>query len=313
MEGTVLDMVSTHTQPPFFLIVRTTLGFLGPQQQIRKAVEDAGSAFFFEPVQGTAAMGAAVRRALAAGRERFVVVGDDLAVSEAANALLASGSTEGRSLGVAPTGPTDTIAATLGIATLEAGVAAALAGHTRVLDAGKATWGEPEQSAYFVIAAAAGWDPPDRADVPPVLRKLPYEVGTAALAASRLVRSPGRTFTLSVDGNEHDGRYAAVSIHNTARWRDELLVAPGASPDDALLDVLQWKDRRRFGLLTGFLRQVRNRNRPAGGIAERCPGRLVELSSPRATALVLDGKPVGTLPARIEVVPRALSFLAPAE
>lgn len=298
--------------PPLFVVVRTASGPADPPGALREAVEAAGERFAFEPARGIGGIAAAVERGLEAGYRRFIVVGSDAAVSRAADVLLSAGGVDGWELGVVPAGPAHDIATALGISSVGAAVAAAVSGETRLLDVGRVTLGSMPQARHFVVAAAAGWMPPARNRIPRLLRGLPGDAGLMAGAAAQLARSPARSFTLTVDGTEHDGRYAAVSVHNLSHWQGGLLAAPGASPEDALLDVLQWRDGRRMTLLRGVRGQAAGDSPGADGAIGRCPGRIIEVSSPRATQLVADGSVFGPLPARVEVVPRALPFIVPA-
>jgi len=295
---------------PLFLIVRANAAADAPQA-LRAAVEDAGAAFAFEPVRGLDDMPRAINHALDAGYATIVVAGSDAAFSRAADVLLGAGAASDVTLGLIPAGRSRDLAASLGIGTLAVATDTALHGVLRPFDAGRATTGDGAAVTHFVVAAAAGWIPPAAGAFPSSARGAPGAMGRLVAAAVRLARSPGRSFTLSVDGRERDGRYSAVSMHNLPRWQSGLMAAPGASPRDGLLDVLRWDADGRRGLLRTVRGQLEGGSHLADGGIERSPGRLIEVSSPRQTRLLADGRDAGCLPALVEVLPGALRILTP--
>lgn len=303
-------MESTDGRPPLYLIVRSNAATHAPEP-LREAVEAAGERFAFEPVRGLDEMPRAVGRALDAGYSTLAITGPDAAFSRAADAVLASGAGGDVTLGIVPAGRSHDIAATLGIGSLTTAVDAILSGSVTTIDAARATTGDGTVVTHFVVAAAAGWAPPADGIIRPAPRRLATGANRVAAAAMRLARSPARSFTLSIDGRERDGRYSAISMHNLARWQSGLLAAPGASPRDGLLDVLRWRAQSRRELLRTVRAQIDGTREHSDDDIERSPGRLVELSSPRTTTLLADGRDAGRLPARIEVLPGALRVLVP--
>ncbi len=294
--------------PPLFLIVRANAAANAPQALLA-AVEGAGVPFVFEPVSGLDDMARAMNDALDAGYSTIAVAGSDAAFSRAADVLLAS-DVRDVTLGIVPAGRSHDIAASLGITSLASAVDAILSGAAVAFDAARATTGNGSAPTHFVVAAAAGWIPPGAGSLPASVRRLADGASRMATAAARLARSPVRSFTLSVDGRERDGRYSAISMHNLARWQSGLVAAPGASPRDGLPDVLRWGAQGRRDILRTLRGQMTGGQLSQDEVG-RSPGRLVELSSPRATTLFADGRAAGPLPARIEVLPGALRVLTP--
>jgi diacylglycerol kinase (ATP) len=119
----------------------------------------------------------------------------------------------------------------------------------------------------------------------------------------------GRQFTLSIDGNQFDQRYNSVSVHNMELWGGDLVAAPGASPDDGILDVIRWGDLGRRAVMKAVDGQRKGGTHVDMEGIFRHPAKVVELSSPKRTLLDLDGELGGYLPARIEVMPKALRFV----
>lgn len=303
-------MDATAGASPLFLVVRSSAAVHAPRA-LRDAVEAAGVPLAFEPVAGLGALPQAIERAIEAGHSTLIVAGSDAAFSLAADTLVRAGTSGTVALGIVPAGASRDVATSLGITSVTVAVQVALGGVTRPLDAGRATTADSADVTHFVVAAAAGWIPPAPGDVRAALRALPAQTGRMAAAWKRLVKAPTRSFTLSVDGAEMDGRYNAVSVHNLARWQGGLTGAPGASPGDGLLDVIRWEANGRRDVARSLRAQMDGSGHLADGAASRSPGRVVEVSSPHKVTLVADGRPVGQLPARIEVLPGALRVLSP--
>ncbi len=252
--------------------------------------------------------------ALADGREFLVACGGDGTVNEAANAIMAAGANDRVRLGTIGMGTGKDIAKCLGIGRGSDAIKAIASGEDRRIDIGKVTAQDAdgnEQVRYFLLEASAGWVPEISQSTPRWLKRLGDTAPYMIMAGVKMVGPMGRPFTLSIDGQAYDGRYNSISVHNMEMWGGDLVAAPGAAPDDGILDVIRWGDMSRR-----VAPRVIDGQRKGGahidmdGI-DRHPAKVVELSSPKHSQLDLDGEPGGFLPARIEVVPAALRFVAP--
>ena len=253
-------------------------------------------------------------KAIEAGRTFLVACGGDGTVFEAANAILAAGAGKKVRLGTIGLGTGKDIAKGLGIARGAAAIRAIVDGHDRLIDAGRVTArGEDgsEQVRYFLLEASAGWVPEISQSTPRWLKRLgdtaPYVIMTGVKMAGPM----GRQFTLTIDGNQFDGRYNSISVHNMELWGGDLVAAPGAAPDDGLLDVIRWGDMGRRTVMKAVDGQRKGGTHVDIDGIDRHPAKVVELSSPKRTRLDLDGELGGFLPAKIEVVPKAIRFVAP--
>ena len=252
--------------------------------------------------------------AIDAGREYLVACGGDGTVYEVANATLAAGAGKKVKLGTIGLGTGKDVAKVLGMPRGNIALRAIAAGAERKLDAGKATLrGEDgqEQVRYFLLEASAGWVPEISQSTPHSLKLLGDTAPYVITALAKMVGTMGRQFTLSIDGNQYDGRYNSVSVHNMELWGGDLVAAPGAAPDDGILDVIRWGDLGRRAVLKAIDGQRKGGEHVNIDGIDRHPAKLVELSSPKRTLLDLDGELGGFLPARIEVIPKALRFVAP--
>ncbi|WP_322795377.1 hypothetical protein, partial [Tepidiforma sp.] len=158
---------------------------------------------------------------------------------------------------------------------------------------------------------SAGWVPEISQSTPRWLKRLGDTAPYLVMTGVKMLGPMSRAFTLRIDGQEFDGRYNSVSVHNMELWGGDLVAAPGAAPDDGLFDVIRWGDLGRRAVLKAVDGQRK------GGVhlemegIDRHPAKVVELSSPKPTRLDLDGEAGGYLPARIEMVPGAIRFAAP--
>lgn len=254
------------------------------------------------------------REAVEAGREFLVACGGDGTAFEVANGILALGAGDRVRMSTIGLGTGKDVAKCLGMGRGNLAIRAIAAGEERRIDVGKVTSiGEDgtEQVRYFLLEASAGWVPEISQGTPRLLKRLDDTAPYVIMALAKMLRPMGRQFTLTIDGNRFDGRYNSVSAHNMELWGGDLVAAPGATPEDGLLDVIRWGDlsrRKIFKVIDG--QRKGGTHLDIEGI-DRHPARALELSSPKRSFLDLDGEHGGYLPAKIEVVPDALRFVAP--
>ncbi|HNM78511.1 MAG TPA: diacylglycerol kinase family protein [Tepidiformaceae bacterium] len=254
------------------------------------------------------------REAISAGREFLVGCGGDGTVYEVANGILSMDAGDRVRLSTIGLGTGKDVAKCLGMGRGNLAIKAIAAGNERRLDAGKVTAiGEDgtEQVRWFLLEMSAGWVPEISQGAPRWLKRLGDTAPYLIMAGVKMLRPMGRQFTLTIDGNRFDGRYNSVSAHNMELWGGDLVAAPGASPDDGILDVIRWGDLGRRTVV-----KVLDAQRKGGAHldmdgVDRHPARTLELSSPKRSALDLDGEHGGYLPAKVEIVPGALRFVCP--
>ena len=252
--------------------------------------------------------------AIDAGREFLVACGGDGTVFEVANGILGKGAGERVRIATIGLGTGKDVAKGLGIGRGNLAIKAIAGGEERRIDAGKVTArGEDgeEQVRYFLLEASAGWVPEISPSTPRWLKRLGDTAPYVIMTGVKMVGPMGRQFTLAIDGIQYDGRYNSVSVHNMELWGGDLVAAPGAAPDDGILDVIRWGDLGRRAVLKAVEGQRKGGTHVDMEAIDRHPAKLVELSSPKRTRLDLDGELGGYLPAKIEILPGALRFVAP--
>jgi diacylglycerol kinase (ATP) len=254
--------------------------------------------------------------AIAAGRETLVACGGDGTLYEVANAILQAGAGEQVRLGTVGMGTGKDAARCLGLPTRVSGLKAVAAGHERRVDAGRISLRDESGAPltrYFLVEASAGWVPEISQSVPRRLKLLgdtaPYVIMTVAKMAGPM----NREFLVTIDGEQFDGPYNSVSVHNVAYWGGDLLAVPGASTSDGLLDVVRWGALGRRTVLKAVDGQRKGGTHMDIDGIDHHRAVSISLSSPKQSVVDLDGEKGGYLPAEISVVPGALRFLAPPE
>jgi len=254
------------------------------------------------------------RAAIADGRDALIAVGGDGTVNEVASAILDAGAGDRIRIGTIAMGTGKDVGKCLGIGEPARAIRAIANGNERRIDAARVSShgedGEPI-TRYFVLEASAGWIPEISLAVPRQLKLLgdtaPYTITTFV----KMLGPMNRDFEVTIDGEPFHARYNSVSMHNMELWGGDLLAVPGALPDDGLFDVVRWGALGRLSVIKAVQGQHR------GGIhlqmegIDHHPARAVELASPKRSPIDIDGEPGGYLPARFEVLPGALRFIAP--
>jgi diacylglycerol kinase (ATP) len=123
----------------------------------------------------------------------------------------------------------------------------------------------------------------------PVFRPLPYE--------------------LELDGERWETEAMLVAVGNGPRYGGGMRIAPDASYDDGLLDVVVVGRLSIVGLARAFPKIYTGQHVHHPAITVR-RARSVRLSAPGITAYA-DGERFGPLPLTVEVVPGAVSVLVP--
>jgi len=250
------------------------------------------------------------RDGAASGFDPIVAVGGDGTVHEVANGLLAfAGSIP--SLAVIPIGTGNDFARSVGIPTgLREAVEVAVggAGVAREIDAARCG------DEYFVGVAGAGFD----ARVARAVNAAPAWMKIGALpfvfyTLREIVRNRNPELVIELDGRTVlRQRSLLVSVSNCRFSGGGMQLAPGAEPDDGLLDVCVVGD-------ASVAEVVRLLPRVFSGGHVRHPKVAIHRASririlgPAEVQAQADGELIGGLPLDISVMPRALRVLVAPE
>jgi YegS/Rv2252/BmrU family lipid kinase len=208
-------------------------------------------------------------------------------------------------LGVLPGGRGNDLARTLGIP-LEPGAACSVlaSGVVRELDLGEVS------GRTFIGIASCGFDSDANriANATRVVRgKLVYSYS----AVAALARWKPAAFEVRLDGERRAFTGYSVALANSKSYGGGMMLAPDASMQDGLLDVVmigQVSKARFLALLPTVFRgaHVRQRN------VEIARAREVEVRAERPFAMYADGDPLAELPASARALPGAVRVIVPA-
>jgi diacylglycerol kinase (ATP) len=223
-------------------------------------------------------------------------------VAAVANGVLATAT----AFGIVPLGSGNDFAVHAGYPRHDALAACAVvaSGRTRMVDVGRVAGGRA-----FLCVAGAGFD----SESNEAANTIRWARGTAVYVAAvlkTLARFRPAGFTVRLDGAERSFAGMFVAVANARSYGGGMLIAPDASLDDGAFDVCLVGSMSKAALVGQFPRIFRGTHvrHPAVSIARAAD---VELSADRPLTLYADGEPVGPLPLRLTVEPRALTVIVP--
>ncbi len=246
-----------------------------------------------------------LRAALDLGVDAVVVAGGD-GTAALAIQILAGGDVP---LGIVPSGTGNDLANALGLHDLDADAAAdaVIAGSTRTIDLARATRADGSSVLYGTVLAS-GFDSRvnDRAN------RMRWPRGHMRYNIAILVEFltlRGIPFDLELehaDGATErvEGALVMATVGNGRSYGGGIPICPDADLEDGLLDVTLVRPAGRLKLLRLLPRVYRGTHTSVAQVST-FRVRAVRLASPSVTAYA-DGDPLGSLPLRIDVVPRAL-------
>jgi diacylglycerol kinase (ATP) len=247
------------------------------------------------------------RTAIRQGRETIIAAGGDGTLNEVINGI---GENVAKArVGLIPLGTGNDFARTIGVPTdLEAAIDLIAAKKTRAVDLVRVT---SDEVRYFVNVSAGGFsglvDEKLTSEMKKTWGPLAYLRGAAAaLCDLRAYRT-----TLAFDNSDSlmldlynvvvaNGRYVAGGR----------MIAPEASLDDGLLDIVLIPQRPAAELAVLAAQMAMGTHLTSDAVVFRRAAKLTVNSKPGMWFNV-DGELVGNEPARFEILPRALRFIAP--
>ena len=259
-------------------------------------------------VRSTAGPGDALRQAVAARVDRFVVAGGDGTINEVATGLLQSGHPV-PTLAILPLGTGNDVARLQGVGTPDAALAALVGDDWDpwdVVEVDCRQAGKPTQRHALLFAGVGFVGEVIRHTTPRVKAWLgpasSYGLGFfRALARHRVqvlqVRGPGF---------RHERPMLAVLAANASHaGGGGMHVGPGARVDDGLMDVSLIGSVGRWAVARQFLRLTRGTHVRHKDV-RYFPSGWLEVDAARPTWVAADGEIVGQTPARFTVLPGAL-------
>jgi len=308
-------MAPVRAALPWFVIVNPAAGPSRARRRwpaLRTALERHGIPFTAALTAGPGHAQQLAVAAVTAGARRLLVVGGDGSLHEVLNGLWAHdpGVLQHTVIAVAPCGSGNDWARTLDFPGDPTRFAARLAaGRTRRVDLGLATCrppgGSTDHRCVFHNVAGAGIDAA-------VLRRTPRR-GPRALAyltglALALPRFRAPEFRISTDRGTRSGRFFIALAALGPDCGGGLRLAPGARPDDGLLDLVAIDAlplRRALARLPKLFNGRLAADPAVHG--ERSAAARIECDPPGE--IQADGQLIGTTPLTVQVLPGALGAL----
>ena len=235
----------------------------------------------------------------------LVVVGGDGTLNEVVNGI-AGLDVE---VAVVPAGTGQDFGRTYGIpGRLDDALRVALEGTVRTVDVGRATYAGGER--YFANVGSVGMS----GAVARRANSMSKALGGRATFYYALTREflawQNTEVTVSFDGGERRGPMHDVIVAN-GRWHGGgMKLAPDAEPDDGLFDVVLIGDISKLDFATTSPKLYKGGHigHPRVDVL-RTAAILVDAARP--LPVELEGEPVGTTPARFQIVPGALRVRVP--
>ncbi|MEY2519801.1 MAG: diacylglycerol kinase [Verrucomicrobiota bacterium] len=247
------------------------------------------------------------RTALRNGCKMIVAAGGDGTLNEVINGIREkAGET---SVGLIPLGTGNDFARSLGLPTdLDEALDVLRAGQTRAIDLVRVT---SDEVRYFVNVSAGGFSGLVDEKLTPEMKKTWGPLAYLRSAAAALPELRAYRTTLAFDETESlTLQLYNVVIANGRYVAGGRLIAPEASLDDGLLDIILIQERSAPELALLAAQVALGAHLSSEAIVFRRAAKLTVNSKPGMWFNV-DGELVGNEPARFEILPSALRFVVP--
>lgn len=243
-----------------------------------------------------------------AGESLLVVIGGDGTVNEVVNGAVSSGA----EIAVLPSGTGEDFGRTHGIPSdFDGAVRVALDGRTRTIDLGRV---EPESgsSRYFANVGSVGMSGAVARRANAMTKRFGGRATFFyALTREFLAWQNTRVVVELEDGTRREGRMHDVIVANGHWHGGGMRLAPDAEQDDGLFDVVLIGDVNKLDFLT-TAPKLYSGHYLSHPKVELLRSSSVSISADEPLPLEVDGEPIGTTPARFEIVPAALRLRVPA-
>jgi len=256
-------------------------------------------------------------RALAeGGASRLIAVGGDGTFSEMLEGVMAAPEhlRRGVTLGAVPAGSGCDLARHLRYPAGRDGLIELLArGRTRPLDVGRLDYTREDGSPgrrHFINIAAFGLAGDVAHSIKAMGKPLGGTVSYAVASVRSMLTARAKELKLHADGRDISGRYHLGVLANTSSMGGGMLIAPGTSDNDGLMDLVLVADMGRLALARNFPKLYKGTHLGEPGITLTRLRRL-EAGSDETVWLNIDGEADGKFPAVFEVLPGAVKVLVP--
>jgi YegS/Rv2252/BmrU family lipid kinase len=238
----------------------------------------------------------------------FVVVGGDGTVNEAVNGVAGTGA----EIAVLPCGTGQDFGRTHRIpSSFEDAVRVALGGETRTIDLGRVEL-EDGASRFFANVGSAGMSGAVARRANAMTKALGGRTTFFYALTREFLAWRNTQVVVELDGDvRREGALHDVIVANGRYHGGGMKLAPDAGQDDGLFDVVLIGDVTKLDFLTTAPKLYSGRylSHPKVELL-RSSAATIDAAEP--LPLEVDGEPIGTTPARFEIVPSALRLRVPA-
>ncbi len=259
------------------------------------------------------------REGVRAGVERVVVAGGDGTLSEVVTGLLSADLGRYAKIGVLPLGTGSDFIRALGASNgVDAAIEQLVEGQTRTIDAGRVTYRASdgrEADRYFANIASLGLSALAVGFVNQSPRIPGGPISYLFATLRGLIQYPHESVSFRVDGElVFDGPLVLAAAANGPFFGGGMRVAPDALLDDGQLDWILVPELSNNRLLSrlrivGKLGSLYRGSHLLDRRILHGRGRVIDVqASSHSVRIEVDGELLGTLPARIEVVPDAIKL-----
>ena len=244
--------------------------------------------------------------AAAAGDALLVVVGGDGTLNEVVNGAVGANA----EIAVLPAGTGQDFSRTHAIPSrFDDAVRVALEGRTRTIDLGHVELAG--DSRYFANVASAGMSGSVARRANAMSKRLGGRATFFYALAREFLAWQNTEVTVRLDGGEERrGAMHDVIVANGSQHGGGMKLAPDASQSDGLFDVVLIGDVNKLDFLTTSPKLYSGRYL-AHPKVDHTRSATVAIDAAEPLPLEVDGEPIGTTPARFEVVPAALNVRVP--
>lgn len=258
------------------------------------------------------------REALNIGVTRIVAVGGDGTLSEVVNGYFDDCGrviNSAASIGLLPSGTGSDFRRTLGLTSRSDWMRTLIEPESRLLDVARVEFHDQngaKASRFFINVASFGLG----GDVSEMVNRwrntLPRWIGGSARFAAAAIAALGRyknvQVSLQIDGRDIRINSNLIIVANGRFAGGGMMLAPHATLDDGLFDVVVTDEATRLDVMKELPRIQRGAHLKNPKVTEM-RAREVSIESETPMAIDLDGEMVGYTPARLSLLPSAIRFL----
>jgi YegS/Rv2252/BmrU family lipid kinase len=237
----------------------------------------------------------------------LVIVGGDGTVNEVVNAVAGTDA----ELAVLPSGTGQDLARSQGIPSdLDEAVRVALEGETRTIDVGRVELADGT-SRYFANVGSAGMSGAVARRANAMSKRLGGKATFFYALTREFLAWQNTRVTVELDGGVRRGGAMHDVIVANGRWHGGgMMLAPEARQDDGQFDVVTIGDVSKLDFVTTAPKLYSGKYLSHPKV-ELLRSSTVGIDAAQPLPLEVDGEPIGTTPARFEVVPAALRLRVP--